>query len=329
MQAVPNEVLQRAYKRKPLYLLKLPFFWGLVTVLGYVANEVAKTSTKPVAIAVGVLCGIGVGSLVRGLGSIGHDAAHGTVAKSPLMTYLIGFWAWSATLMSYTLYRTYHLDHHRIVNMPHDVDRVTVSRFTKNPSIARFLRVMIYLGFYPIYWAIEVQRYARAMPAFDKLKMFFELAMIGVVLTAFGFVMHPTAFWTVALTQLAVGAFFASITSMCEHFGVEYQPDHAYSSRTYATDSALLDWLWSGTIFHNEHHKYPGIPWYNLKQFHFEAKPYYSPAVLKNVHTNFWPLVAVLFKRASSLNLEEEKAAAERDRERLRDSVPELRPQTA
>lgn len=329
MQAVPSEVLQRAYKRKPLYLLKLPFFWGLVTAFGFVANEVAKTNSKPVAIAVGILCGIAIGSLVRGLGSIGHDAAHDTVSKSPLLTYLIGFWAWSATLMSYTLYRTYHLDHHRIVNMPHDVDRVTVSRFTKNPSIARFLRVFIYAGFYPIYWAFEVQRYARSMSMALKLRMFFELAMIGGVLTVFGMLMNPVAFWSVAITQLTLGAMVASMTSMCEHFGIEYKADHAYSSRTYATDSALLDWLWSGTIFHNEHHKYPGIPWYNLKTFHFEARKYYSPEVLQNVHPNFIPLVITLFQRAARLNLDEEKAAAERDRERLRDSVPELRPQTA
>ncbi|MDP3279062.1 MAG: fatty acid desaturase [Deltaproteobacteria bacterium] len=329
MQAVPSEVLQRAYQRRPLYLLKLPFFWGLVFAMGFAANEVSKHTSTGLAFVASLVAGVLIGSLVRGLGSIGHDAAHGTVSRSPTLTYLIGFWAWSATLMSYTLYRTYHLDHHRIVNMPHDVDRLTVSRFTKSAKLSRAIRVVIYLGMYPIYWLFSVQRYVRKMTLAQKVRMNLELLAVAGCIVGLSQVMVPVAFWTVMITQLVVGAFFASITSMCEHFGIAYHADHAYSSRTYGTSSALLDWLWSGTTFHNEHHKYPGIPWYNLKQFHFEALPYYSAEVKANIHTDFVPLAWGLLKRAATLDPESESEIAERDRERLRESVPELRPQTA
>jgi fatty acid desaturase len=311
MHDVPNEILQRAYQRRPIHLLKVPFFWGLIVALGYAG--VWAAAHTPYGVPVGILAGIGIGSLVRGLGSIGHDAVHGCVSRSKLVTYLIGTWAWSATLMSYTLYRQYHLDHHRIVNMPHDIDRVQVSRFTSNPRLGAALRVLIYLGGYPMYWATQVTRYAAQLSFGLKVRMYLELALIFGGIAALYPLMGKVAFFSVVGTQTVVGAFFASVTSMCEHFGIEYHPDHAYSSRTYATRSRLLNFLWSGTTFHNEHHKYAGIPYYNLRRFHFEALPYYSDAVKKNVHEHFWPLVFSLLRKAATLSLDEERELVRRD----------------
>jgi fatty acid desaturase len=315
MRAVPNEILQRAYERRPIHLLKVPFFWGLIVACGYAGVWAANHTAY--GVPVGIAAGFIIGSLVRGLGSIGHDAVHGCVSRNKLVAYLLGFWAWSATLMSYTLYRAYHLDHHRIVNMPHDVDRVQVSRFTSNPRMAVALRLAIYLGLYPIYWATQVTRYAAKLSLGLKVRMYLELAVIFGGLLSLYPLMGKVAFFSVIGTQTVVGAVFASITSMCEHFGIEFNSDHAYSSRTYATRSRLLDFLWSGTNFHNEHHKYAGIPYYNLRRFHFEALPYYSDDVKKNIHPDFWPMVFRLFKKAATVSLEEERELARRDREAL------------
>ena len=48
-------------------------------------------------------------------------------------------------------------------------------------------------------------------------------------------------------------------------------------------------------------------------EFHFEALPYYSPAVRENIHEDFWPLVVKLWKRAATISLEEEREMAKRD----------------
>ena len=55
--------------------------------------------------------------------------------------------------------------------------------------------------------------------------------------------------------------------------------DDAYSSRTYGTSSHLTNFLWNNVTYHNEHHKYPGIPFYNLRSFHEAAYPYYDERV--------------------------------------------------
>jgi fatty acid desaturase len=320
MQAVPNEILQRAYERRLNHFIKLPLLWSLAFVLGYLGYWAVHHLGNAAGIPIAIVCGIGIGLLDRGIGSIGHDAAHGAVSRNKLVNYLMGYWAWSVTLFPYTLYRAYHLDHHKIVNMPHDIDRVQVSRFTSNPRLAVALRMAIYFGGYPVYWMLDVGRYMPTLSAWGRVRVVLESASFYVALIGLYFLMGPVAFFAVVLSKVIAGAFFASITSMTEHFGIPYHPDHAYTSRTYASKSAFLDWLWSGTPYHIEHHKYPGIPYYNLRAFHYEALPYYSAEVRANVHEDFWPLVFKLWGLAAKPNLEEERAIAQRDRAALESS---------
>jgi fatty acid desaturase len=317
MQAVPNEILQRAYQRRPERLIKLAVFWGIIAAFGYLAVWASRHLGTGAAVAVGIGAGFLSGMLVRGLGSMGHDAVHGSVSSNKVVAYVVGFLAWSATFMSYTLYKTYHLDHHRIVNMPHDVDRVQTSRFTSNPRLAVLLRLFIFSFGYPMYWAREVGRYAKKMPLSVKLTMYVELLVIFGAIGGMLPLMGTVAWFSFMGTMAVTGAFFASITSMSEHYGINYNADHAYSSRTYATESPLIDFIWSGTNFHNEHHKYPGIPYYNLRSFHHEAMPHYSEAVRKNVYPDFWPVVFSLWRRASQMTIEEEREMARHDAELL------------
>ncbi|HTN92605.1 MAG TPA: fatty acid desaturase [Sorangium sp.] len=74
------------------------------------------------------------------------------------------------------------------------------------------------------------------------------------------------------------GAFLASLTSMIEHD--EMLPgEDAYSSRSYGTGAHMTDFLWNNVTYHNEHHKFPSIPWYNLRSFHEVAYPHYDEKV--------------------------------------------------
>lgn len=315
MNDVPNEILQRAYRRRPLYLVKLPFFYGVIAVFAYIAWW-GTTHTQH-GLAIAILCGALASVLQRGIGSIGHDAVHGAISRNKLVTYVVGLLSWSATLFPYTVYRAYHLDHHKIVNEPDDIDRVQVSRWTSNPTLARILRIAIYMGAYPIYYAITVQRYTRKLPWYLQLRAYAETALVGLVLFGVYKLMGSAAFFPFILTEMIMGAFVVGITSMAEHFDIAYDEDHSYSSRTYGTESKLMDFLWSGTNFHVEHHKYPGIPYYNLRAFHFEAYPHYSERVKKNVYKDFWPMIFSLWKKASQLTVEEERERARRDRELL------------
>src|SRR5688500_12189943 len=119
MDAVPNEILREAYRRKPLYLLKVPLHFGLWA--GATAI-IWATMDHALAIPIGIACSIFIAYLVRGLGGVAHDAVHGNVSRNKLAAYAIGLLCWSPTAMSFTIYANYHLHHHKIANTYADVD---------------------------------------------------------------------------------------------------------------------------------------------------------------------------------------------------------------
>jgi fatty acid desaturase len=215
--------------------------------------------------------------------------------------------------MSFTLYRSYHLDHHRIVNMPHDTDRVQTSRWTSSPALSRLLRIALFTALYPAYWALRVRRHYRVLSTPRKVRVWLELAVAYAALFALHPVMGGVAWATFFVSLVTTSFVLASLTTMAEHFDVDYHDDPAYTSRTYATESLVIDWFWGSSTYHVEHHGFPGIPYYNLRAFHREALPYYPPEVRRNVHRGFWRTIFTLLRRVWTTSVEEERARARRD----------------
>lgn len=317
MDDVPREILQAAYKRNPIYILKVPLLfslWIACGVLLYAVNDLSWAVKLPVGLA----CSLLVANLVRGLGAVAHDSVHGTVFKSKRAAYWFGLLCWSPSGMSYTLYSNYHLHHHRITNTYPDVDNFVVSDYTKNPTLARMLMLTVYTIAYPLYFLFQMFRYVGRLSPWHKVRMNLELvAWWGLVVT-----LALVLPWEVSLflygVPFVIGSFLASTTSMIEHFEMEPGED-AYSSRTYGTKCHFLNFLWNNVSYHNEHHKFPGIPWYNLRSFHEAAYPYYDKRVQSEVYEGYLPVVFMLWKRVlkvdvrkveakyASLNHEEER----------------------
>jgi len=307
---VPKDALRRAYRRRPTHLWKLLSLWFVLLSLGAIGVALSESSYGLVAC---MLAGIAAGNVVRGLGSITHDAAHGTVARHPTLLYLIGCLSWLPSLMSFTLYRSYHLDHHRIVNMPHDTDRVQTSQLTSVRTLARLLRMLIFTCAYPIYWALRVGRHYRVLTPGRKARVWAELAVAYGILLGLLPLMSLPVWLSFFGSMVGTGFVLASLTTMAEHYDIDFHPDPAFSSRTYGTESRFIDWIWGSSTFHIEHHGFPGIPYYNLRAFHREVLPHYPPALRRNVHPELWSLLISLLRRLWVMTDEEEQARRERD----------------
>jgi len=282
MNAVPRELLQAAYQRKPIYLLKIPFAFAMWGLAGWVVD---KTQSHALAIPIGVLCSLFVATQIRGLGAIGHDAVHGNLSRSKTLSYLISLVCWAPTGMSVTIYGNYHLHHHKITNRYPDIDNFVVSDYTKNPVLAKLLLFCVYTFAYPIYFLFCMTRYYVKRLSFARLvRMHLEVAAFwGFVLWA-----QLTLPWHVMLfgwwVPFIIGSVLASVTSMIEHYEMPASDDDAFSSRTYATKSHVINFFWNNVSFHNEHHKFPGIPFYNLRSFHESAYPYYDDRIKAEVY---------------------------------------------
>ncbi len=301
MDDVPREILQAAYKRNPVYIYKVPLLFGLWVGCGFLLNAVIDQSW-PVKIAVGLFCSLLITNLVRGLGAVAHDAVHGTVFKNKTASYWLGLLCWWPTGMAYTIYSNYHLHHHRITNTYPDVDNFVTSDYTKNPTLARWLTLAVYTFAYPIYFLFQMFRYTNRLTSWQKLRMNLELAAWWGFVAFLTWQLPGYVMFFLYGVPFILGSILASTTSMIEHFEMEPGED-AYSSRTYATKHHFLNYLWNNVSFHNEHHKFPGIPWYNLRSFHEAAYPYYDDRVKANVHESFFGLIWSLWKRAFAIDV--------------------------
>ena len=308
MDDVPREILQAAYKRNPIYIYKVPLHFSLWIGSGFLLNWVHTQSFHlGIKVALGVLVSLLVTNLILGLGAVAHDSVHGTVFKSKVASYWFGLLCWSPTGMSYTIYSNYHLHHHRITNTYPDVDNFVVTDYTKNPAAARLLMLAVYTFAYPIYFLFQMFRYTARLTAWQKVRMNLELlGFWGFVGFLFYSLPGYVTFFVFGLPFI-LGTILASTTSMIEHFEMEPGED-AYGSRTYAIDHHFLNFLWNNVSFHNEHHKFPGIPWYNLRSFHEAAFPYYDAKVQQECHKSFFGLVWSLWGRV--LNIDVEKIEA-------------------
>ena len=317
MEDVPREILQAAYERKSIYLLKVPFHFALAVAATYAVYRLQGTAWFiPAGIALSLL----VTNLIRGLGAVAHDCVHGTVFKSKTASYWLGLLCWAPTGMAFTIYSNYHLHHHRITNTYPDVDNFVVTDYTKNPFWAKVLLLVVYSFGYPVYFARQMFRYMKRLSAWKKVRMNVELvAWWALVVVAFHYLPGWVFFFLYGL-PFVMGTFLASTTSLVEHYEMDPGED-AYSSRTYGTNMHILNFLWNNVSYHNEHHKYPGIPWYNLRSFHEAAYPYYDDQVKAAVFPNFFGVVWQLWGRILEVDVERIEAKyahLNRDEERAK-----------
>lgn len=301
MEAVPKEILRAAYQRKPIYLLKIPLHYGLWAALGWALYQ---TQNHPFAIPIGIVISFAIANLIRGLGAAGHDAVHGNLTRSKALSYWLSLICWSPSGFPVTLYANYHLHHHKITNTYPDVDNVVITDYTRSPFVAKAMLFCIYTFAYPFYFLSQMLRfYMPRLSLWHKIRA--NLETIGIFSLA-GVAAHymPTYVFVFCFAvPFAIGAILASVTSMIEHFEMPASDDDAYSSRTYGTKSHFMNFLWNNVTYHNEHHKYPGIPFYNLRSFHEAAYPYYDERVKAECYGGVLGPIFMLWSRVAKLDV--------------------------
>lgn len=299
MEAVPNELLRKAYERKPIYLYKIPLAYGLwaLTVWALYAAQ-----GQALFIPVGVACSIFIAYLIRGLGAIAHDAVHGNVTKNKFWSYVVALLCWAPTGMSLTVYANYHLHHHKIANTYADVDNFVVTDYVRSAGLAKALLLVVYTVAYPVYFLFQMFRYIPRLSPWHRVRVNLEVIGFFSLVAMAGYFMPFGVFFFVYPLPFILGAILASVTSLIEHY--EMMPgEDAYSSRTYGTSAHITNFLWNNVTYHNEHHKFPGIPWYNLRSFHEQAYPYYDAQVKAACHPGIWGLAFQLYGRILKLDL--------------------------
>jgi len=118
LKEIPREELQKLLEKSDLH-----GWWAILTSYTLITLSFALLYFYPHPLS-WLLSLIILANRQLGLAILMHDAAHGTLFKTPLLNTTIGRWLCAVPVMAdLDRYRTYHLEHHRTAGTPQDPDR--------------------------------------------------------------------------------------------------------------------------------------------------------------------------------------------------------------
>jgi fatty acid desaturase len=223
-----------------------------------------------------------LGSRFQAMGILMHDAAHYRAHTHRSLNEVLGEIASFATPFSMQGYRVNHLTHHRELNTDKDPDWVRTDhadyKFPKTAS-----EIFLLLGKYVSgarsfreLKGILTDKYLNDYPARLKLLRASLVLFLVTAAVTMGFWKGLLLYWL--LPSLTALAFFSYVRGVAEHYGLEYEHD-LNASRTVIAPAWEL-WLFAphGTNYHLDHHLYPSVPFYRLKELHHRlmANPAYA-----------------------------------------------------
>lgn len=209
------------------------------------------------------------GFILSGFLGASHDCAHGTFATTPWGNRVAGV-LWSSTvLFNFTIYKYYHLEHHKYTSVPGDTEPSGVfQRFWD------YLRALPMTGFFVPFWIMALQTVCRRFPHFVRsVKARHDARVDTVMLLAWLFLLSGiTALWP---QQVLLGywcplvLYFPMVffTSIPEHYSCDEGPDLLRNTRSLSSNFLYRYVFWNGN-YHAEHHVYPAVPSYNLPRLH-------------------------------------------------------------
>jgi fatty acid desaturase len=209
-----------------------------------------------------------LGFLLAGFLGAAHDCAHGTHAPTTRANRLLGVvWA-SLVLFNFTIYKHYHLCHHRFTTVAGDTEPRGVF-----PSLGTYIRTLPMFTFFGSFWAMSLRvlsgRYPRFVPRRDRPAVRADnVALLGWILAVAAALWLAPGLTVKAYLVPMVFCFpMVFLTSIPEHYGCDEGPDPFRNTRSITSNWLFRVLFWNGN-FHAEHHLYPSVPSYRLPVLH-------------------------------------------------------------
>jgi fatty acid desaturase len=210
-----------------------------------------------------------MGFMLSGFLGAAHDCAHGTHLDSKAGNRWAGaLWA-SAVLFNFSLYKYFHLEHHKHTGVDGDTE----------PN-GRFQNVWIYLlalpttAFFSAFWkmAFRAEReqfpsFVRTLKARREVKTDNRIQMIWAMVIILTSTIYPEEIFLSYFVPLLFYFPMVFFTSLPEHYGCDLGPDTWTNTRSTVSNPVFRYYFWNGN-FHSEHHVYPSVPSCNLPVVH-------------------------------------------------------------
>ena len=271
VQEIPR-LLSKDEIRKLSQIDSVKFTAAALFEFGLIAAAIWTSETwwNPLIYALAVIV---IGSRINGLGGLMHDAAHYRAYENRQLNDLIGEILALPTSASMAGYRNTHFAHHRELNSEKDPD------WQRNVGLKEFefpaprASVLMYFAQYlaglkigAALFGFHKNKETRDVPAaVARARLVFFAGLLAASI-ALGFWKLVLLYWIVPL--LTVFLAIRYLRNVAEHYAVEHE-NVLNESRTVLAPFWEL-WLiapW-GLNYHLEHHLFPSVPCFRLKELH-------------------------------------------------------------
>ena len=266
---------QLSRKSTPRWLLAAGREWATIAVLMAASNLWPHPLVWIASIFI-------IGSRQHALGVLVHDAGHYLAARSRLWNdRLANYLAAYPLFFPVQGYRTYHLEHHGLLETPRDPERLTIDAFPRDftfpmpkPRLYWLMVRDLSLGslipmsrLIDYVWTVPSGR----GPHIRRVVLWHAVA--ATIALASGYGLTYLFLWVVP--AFSSFPFFFRLRTAAEHSGIG-RPEERYV-REFVDPLATTRTMLGGPIttylfspynigYHTEHHLYPSVPGFRLKQ---------------------------------------------------------------
>jgi fatty acid desaturase len=209
------------------------------------------------------------GVILSGFLGAAHDCAHGKFVHGRVANHVIGaVWA-SLVFFNFSLYKYFHLKHHRYTAVDGDTEPNGLF-----PNLWSYLKHLPTTSFFLSFWKMSIESAMGHFPDFVATPEAKRDVQLDNILQLMWFLtaLLLTILWPkfMALYYWAPMAFYfpmVFLTSLPEHYGCDQGNDVQRNTRTVTSNWMFRLVFWNGN-YHAEHHLYPNIPSWNLPRLH-------------------------------------------------------------
>jgi fatty acid desaturase len=276
-QAIPHHELKALHRRRPaLHLAYAARQFGLVALLGYALWPL----TNPwLWVPLAILQGFTFFNMTTLL----HEVVHRSVfaREKPRADRALGLAYAITSGISASQFTRWHLDHHDNLGSSEDDPKRHWLSPKRNARWYKLLYCTPVLM--PLYFraaAHEAKSYPDPLRRTIKRERMATVVVqlsVGGLLAYFGGWGAMARIWAVPYFLVFPVAF--TLNRLGQHYNID--PSHPLKWSTVMKPSRIWDFLFVYSNYHAEHHYFPNVPFYNLRQLHLRLRPLYARLGIK------------------------------------------------
>jgi fatty acid desaturase len=273
--AIPTEELRRMQQRSDARgLWRLAGHLAAIAGAGAVYTVCLARAAWPLAALAGVAFGFTLVTMFAAM----HECVHRTAFRSQALNDGVGWFAGLLSFYNSTFYRYYHGWHHRFTQLPGKDPELDDPKPTGYGSyLLEIAGWHWWIGKLEGHFSIAAGRVAGHGFLTDKTRpvvvrsVRLQLAVYGAGI-ALSVLLGQPLFLTHWLLPVALGQPLLRAILLAEHTGCSEDDNPLTNTRTTHTVLPVRFLMWN-MPFHAEHHRYPALPFFVLREAHERLGP--------------------------------------------------------